>query len=203
MSCGGPGECPRGMSLVNAPGGCPWWMPLVDAPGGCPWWMSLGGGPAAGRRAFALPAGFPSEGRGRIVGGMSDARINPFFAGLACRCPGCGRGPLFGGFLTVRPRCEVCGFDLQSADSGDGPVFFVALVGGCIVTFGAFFVEMKFEPPIWLQIVIWLPLTVLICGVLLRISKSMLIAYQFHFKAAQGQVAAPQRPQTPDERKEV
>jgi uncharacterized protein (DUF983 family) len=110
---------------------------------------------------------------------------NPVISGLLCRCPRCGKGPMFKGFLTVRSRCDVCGFDLQAADSGDGPVFFITLLGGIIVAIGAVSTEIAFDPPLWVEFALWLPLTILICGGLLRPAKSLLIALQFHFKAAQ------------------
>ena len=110
---------------------------------------------------------------------------NPVLAGLACRCPRCGRGPLFEGFLKVRPRCQACGFDLARADSGDGPAVFVILIGGAIAVFAALFAEIAWRPPIWLHLVLWLPLAALICLVLLRPFKGVLVALQFHNKASQ------------------
>jgi|APCry1669190156_1035279.scaffolds.fasta_scaffold17823_1 uncharacterized protein (DUF983 family) len=115
---------------------------------------------------------------------MSGQKPSPIAAGLGCRCPNCGKGKLFQGYLTVRQRCEVCGFDLRAADSGDGPVFFITLIGGFICAFGAFYTDVKFEPPLWVQFVLWIPLTIAICGLMLRPFKSLLIALQFHHKAA-------------------
>lgn len=108
---------------------------------------------------------------------------NPYAAGAAGRCPNCGEGHLFEGFLKVAPVCEACGFDLKTADSGDGPAVFVILIGGFLVAFGAVFTQIAFEPPIWLQLIVWLPLTVLVCGGLLRPFKGLLIAAQFANKA--------------------
>lgn len=122
---------------------------------------------------------------------MSGRSLNPIVTGLAGRCPDCGKGALFDGFLTVRKRCDVCGFDLQAADSGDGPVFFVALIGGFIVAFGAFATDRVFQPPVWLEFIIWVPLTILICGLMLRPFKSLLISLQFHFKASQSRTNGP------------
>lgn len=107
-------------------------------------------------------------------------------SGLACRCPNCARGPLFDGFLKVRSRCEVCGFDLSSADSGDGPAVFVILIAGAIVGVFTLMVAVLFNPPIWVQLALALPLTVVACLGLLRPFKGLLIALQFHFKAGQG-----------------
>jgi len=111
--------------------------------------------------------------------------VNPLLAGIACRCPNCGEGPLFKGFLTVNLRCEACGFDLKKADSGDGPAVFVILIGGFVVCFAALFTEVAFHPPIWVHLVLWLPLAVIVCLGLLRPFKSILIALQFHHKASE------------------
>lgn len=108
---------------------------------------------------------------------------NPYAAGAAGRCPNCGEGHLFEGFLKVAPTCEACGFDLKAADSGDGPAVFVILIGGFLVAFGAVFTQIAFNPPIWLQLIVWLPLTVIVCGGLLRPFKGLMIAAQFANKA--------------------
>ena len=112
-------------------------------------------------------------------------RPNPVLAGLRSRCPNCGRGPLFEGFLKVRERCGVCGFDLKAADAGDGPAVFIILVAGFLVAFTALFVEMASHPPIWLHLVLWLPLATIVCLGLLRPFKGVLVALQFHHKAAE------------------
>jgi len=108
---------------------------------------------------------------------------NPYAAGAAGRCPNCGEGHLFEGFLKVAPTCEACGFDLKAADSGDGPAVFVILIGGFVVAFGAVFTQIAFNPPVWLQLIVWLPLTVIVCGGLLRPFKGLMIAAQFANKA--------------------
>lgn len=110
---------------------------------------------------------------------------NPFLTGLACRCPQCGEGPLFAGFLKVADRCEACGQDLAAADSGDGPVVFILLIVGMIVIFSMLIVELTYHPPIWLHLVLWLPLATILTLGLLRPFKGVLIAMQFHNKASQ------------------
>lgn len=113
------------------------------------------------------------------------SKPNPLLSGLAGRCPNCGEGHLFEGFLKVSPSCEACGFDLSSADSGDGPAVFVILVGGFLVAFAALFTEIAFRPPIWVHMVIFLPLTVVVCLGLLRPFKGAMLAAQFMNKASQ------------------
>lgn len=113
------------------------------------------------------------------------AGVNPLLAGLAGRCPNCGEGPLFRGFLAVADRCDACGYDLGRADSGDGPAVFVILIGGFIVAFAALFTEIAYRPPIWVHLVVFLPLTVVVCGGLLRPMKGILLAAQFANRAAE------------------
>lgn len=113
------------------------------------------------------------------------SRPNPLLSGLAGRCPNCGEGHLFEGFLRVSQSCEACGFDLRAADSGDGPAVFVILIGGFLVAFAALFTEIAYRPPIWLHLVLWLPLTVIVCLGLLRPFKGAMLAAQFMNKASE------------------
>jgi uncharacterized protein (DUF983 family) len=113
------------------------------------------------------------------------AAPNPILAGLAGRCPNCGRGRLFTGFIAVRPVCDACGFDLAKADSGDGPAVFVILLAGGVAVFAALFAEIAWRPPVWVHLVLWLPLAAILCLALLRPFKGVLIALQFHHKAQQ------------------
>ena len=70
--------------------------------------------------------------------------------------------------MKVSPRCEACGYDLAKADSGDGPAVFVILIGGFVVAFGALFTEFTLHPPIWVTMIVWLPMTLVISLALLR-----------------------------------
>jgi uncharacterized protein (DUF983 family) len=100
-------------------------------------------------------------------------------SGLRCRCPACGEGALFKGFLTVRPRCPVCGVDLSAQDSGDGPVAFIILIVGGIVVALALLTEVRYGPPVWLHLLLWLPLTMILVLALMRPFKAVLIALQY------------------------
>ncbi len=111
--------------------------------------------------------------------------VNPFLAGLLGRCPNCGSSPLFAGFLTVRPVCEGCGFDLSKADSGDGPAVFIILIAGFLCAFGALIFDLSLHPPIWVDLVVWLPLAAIVSIGLIRPFKGVMIALQFHNKAAE------------------
>ena len=116
------------------------------------------------------------------------ARVSPYLAGLACRCPRCGRGKLFAGFLTLRPNCEACGLDYAFTDVGDGAAIFVIMISGAIVVTSALIVEVKYQPSFWLHAALWLPLVLATTLWPLRAMKSLLIALQYHHKAAEGRL---------------
>jgi len=112
----------------------------------------------------------------------------PIARGLRGRCPRCGEGKLFQGFLTLCPRCERCGLDFAFADAGDGPAVFVILLGGAIVVFAALITEVAYQPPYWLHAMLWLPLVLIVTLAPLRPIKGLLIALQYHHKAAEGRL---------------
>lgn len=116
------------------------------------------------------------------------SNLSPIRTGLRCRCPRCGQGKLFSGFLTLRPRCEACGLNYNFADAGDGPAVFVILLGGGIVVAAALFTEIVYQPPYWVHALLWLPLILLVTLAPLRLMKGVLIALQYHHKAAEGRL---------------
>ena len=107
-------------------------------------------------------------------------------AGLSCRCPRCGKGKLFQGFLTLRPRCDACGLDYGFADFGDGPAVFIMFLAGFIVVGAALVTEVLYQPPFWVHAVLWLPLILIVTLAPLRPMKGLMIALQYHHKAAEG-----------------
>ena len=112
----------------------------------------------------------------------------PIGLGLRGRCPRCGQGRLFQGFLSLRSACDHCGLDYGFADAGDGPAVFVILIGGFIVVFAALMTEIFFQPPYWVHAALWLPLILIVTLAPLRLIKGLLIALQYHHKAAEGRL---------------
>ena len=111
------------------------------------------------------------------------ARINPIRAGLLCRCPNCGKGPLFTGFLKIRPVCKTCGYDLASVATGDGAASFIMQIAGALVGFSALYVEIAFSPPMWLHLIVWLPLVAALSLGLMRPGKGLMTALHMRNKA--------------------
>jgi uncharacterized protein (DUF983 family) len=95
---------------------------------------------------------------------------------------------MFSGFISVAPRCGVCGLDYAFADSGDGPAVFVALFGGFAVLGAALWTEVVYQPPMWVHMIVFLPLTLIVCLGLLRPFKGLLIALQYRNKAELGRL---------------
>lgn len=115
-------------------------------------------------------------------------KVSPFVAGVTCRCPRCGKGRLFSGFLALKPRCENCGLDYRFIDSGDGPAVFIIMIAGFIVVGAALVVEVKYQPPFWVHAALWLPLIAVTTLLPLRPMKALLIALQYHHRAAEGRL---------------
>ncbi len=88
--------------------------------------------------------------------------------------------------MALRPRCEVCGLDYGFADSGDGPAVFIMLLAGFIVVGAALITEVLYRPPFWVHAALWLPLILIVTLGPLRPMKGLLIALQYHHKAAEG-----------------
>lgn len=116
----------------------------------------------------------------------SRAPVSPLRAGLLCRCPRCGEGKLFRTVLKVKERCDVCGLDLSAEDSADGPAFFVMSFVGALVIAMALVVEILFNPPHWLHLVIWTPVVIGLSILLLHPVKALMIALQYRHRAGEG-----------------
>ncbi|SNB65106.1 Uncharacterized conserved protein, DUF983 family [Arboricoccus pini] len=98
------------------------------------------------------------------------------------RCPACGCGNIFKHFIVVRERCEPCGQIMGGHDSGDGPVAFIVLIAGFAVLIPALIVEVKYSWPIWLHMLVWLPLAAFLSIGLIRPFKGFLLALQYRYR---------------------
>ena len=115
----------------------------------------------------------------------TQARIAPLGTAVLGRCPRCGQGKLFNGLLAIRERCEVCGLDLQGADTGDGAAALVIMVLGAIVVGLAFWVEVRFSPPLWVQAVLWPLVTIPAAILMMRLLKAGLVWSQYRNRASE------------------
>lgn len=64
----------------------------------------------------------------------------------------------------------------------------MTLFAGFLVLGAALWTELTYEPPFWVHLVIFLPLTAIVCVGLLRPTKGLLVALQYKNKAEQGRL---------------
>ena len=111
---------------------------------------------------------------------------SPVNVGLRCACPRCGEGRLYDGILTPARQCMACGLDYSFIDSGDGPAVFVILILGFLVAGLALALESAFSPPVWVHVVLWIPVITGLAIWALRVTKAMMIAMQYQTSAREG-----------------
>lgn len=113
---------------------------------------------------------------------------NPMLTGTLGRCPRCQQGHLFNGVLALAPSCEVCGLDYSFADPADGPAFFAMTIASVPALGFALWLQLTYEPPIWVHVFTTLPVTIGACVALLRPLKGWLVCSQYFHKAEEGSI---------------
>jgi len=106
--------------------------------------------------------------------------------GLRNCCPRCGEGKLFTSTLKPGEACMNCGLDFSFIDAGDGPAVFVILIIGFAVTAMAMALQTAIAPPIWVHMIIWIPVILVLSLWGLQFAKGILIALQYQTKAQEG-----------------
>ncbi|MEM9329853.1 MAG: DUF983 domain-containing protein [Pseudomonadota bacterium] len=108
--------------------------------------------------------------------------------GITGCCPRCGKGRLFSSVLEPAKSCVNCGLDYGFIDSGDGPAVFVILIVGFFVTAMAMTLQSAIDPPLWVHMVLWIPIVTLLSIWSLRFSKALMIALQYKTNAKEGEL---------------
>ena len=125
----------------------------------------------------ASPEGTPTE--------SATGEASPVTRAMFGRCPRCGEGRLFAKYLKFVDKCPVCGLGFQGHDVGDGPVVPALLIIGGIVVGLALWVEVAYEPPVWVHLLLWLPLgTGLTLGIL-PLLKGMAVGLQYKYRSTE------------------
>ena len=99
--------------------------------------------------------------------------------GLRGRCPNCGRGKMFRAFLKVVDNCPVCGEELYHHRADDAPAYFTIVIVGHLIVGGILALHKALAPPEWVQLAIWMPLTLVSCLWLLPRIKGALVGLQW------------------------
>nr|WP_298897854.1 DUF983 domain-containing protein [uncultured Altererythrobacter sp.] len=109
----------------------------------------------------------------------TDKRKWIFKSGWKGLCPRCGKGAMFKSWLKITDTCEVCRLDYRFASPDDGPAFFSL----CFVAFPLMFlvvwIQVAFEIPVPVLILIAVPLMSIGCVLPLRPIKGWLVASQY------------------------
>src|SRR5262245_54560792 len=91
--------------------------------------------------------------------------------GLRRCCPRCGPPGMFSGYLSVSPACRRCGLDFETIRSDDAPPYFTIAIVGHLMVASLLITEQVAAPPSWLELAIFLPLTLVLTLTLLPFVK--------------------------------
>jgi uncharacterized protein (DUF983 family) len=99
--------------------------------------------------------------------------------GFRGRCPRCGEGKLFRAFLKVDSNCSVCNLDFTPHRADDLPAYLVIVIVGHLLVPIILWVETDYSPPVWLQLSIYLPFTLVASLLLLQPVKGAVVGMQW------------------------
>lgn len=102
--------------------------------------------------------------------------------GLAGRCPHCGEGRIFTSYLKVAPACSRCGEAFHHHRADDAPPYLTIFIVGHVILPLFLWVEMTWQPEMWIHFVVWIPLITLASLVTLPPVKGAVIAWQWALK---------------------
>jgi len=105
--------------------------------------------------------------------------------GLLGRCPRCGKGSLFDGYIRIAPACNACGLRFEGHDTGDGPAFFIMMPLSLITAGLALVIDLAYEPPTWVHLVLWPTVIALAVGLSLRPVKAIMVALQYRYRGVE------------------
>lgn len=95
---------------------------------------------------------------------------------------------MFAGWIAFASTCAKCGLDFTRFNVGDGPVVFLTLGIGALVTVLAVTTELMFEPGFLIHALLWIPLTSALVIGCLRFAKGLLLALEYRNAAREGKL---------------
>ncbi len=87
--------------------------------------------------------------------------------------------------LTVAATCASCGLNLKEGDTGDAGAVLIVIVLGAVVGGLALWTEFRFEPPLWVHLLLWPLVTAPLAIGAMRLAKSALIAMQYRHRSSE------------------
>ncbi|WP_291894780.1 DUF983 domain-containing protein [Maricaulis sp.] len=96
---------------------------------------------------------------------------------------------MFNGLLKIAPRCDACGVSFEDADVGDGASVFALFIVGFLAMVVFLLVAVAFNhPPIWVHLLIQLPMIPIATIACIRPLKGVLFALQFKHDAQEARL---------------
>ena len=100
-------------------------------------------------------------------------------------CPRCGAKTLFEGPVRFADHCRACSLEFSKFNVGDGPAAFLTMIVGALVVILALTLQLAVEPPWWVHVILWVPLTTIGVVAGLRVSKAALLYSEYKQKAVE------------------
>ncbi|MDR6834867.1 uncharacterized protein (DUF983 family) [Sphingopyxis sp. BE122] len=88
--------------------------------------------------------------------------------------------------MKFQAHCRACGLDYGRYNVGDGPAAFLTLIIGALLVVLALSLDAAIQPPLWVHVLLWVPLTAAAVVYGLRVAKGALLASEHQRQAAEG-----------------
>ena len=108
-------------------------------------------------------------------------------SGLLKKCPHCGKGNLYSKYLKFYSHCSICGEEFHSYRTDDFGPWLSIIISGHIIVPLVLSMEQNFKIDLWIQALIWIPITTVVVLFLLPISKSICLSILWRLKMKDNQ----------------
>jgi len=99
-------------------------------------------------------------------------------AALFGLCPVCSAKTMFEGasalHIRFSKRCDSCGLDYSGFNVGDGPAALLIIPVTSLVIILAIWLDIAVNPPFWIHVIIWIPVTTIVTFASIRFIKAAL-----------------------------
>ena len=121
----------------------------------------------------------PSISKQEVVSEPNRNVLTAMVNGAKHKCPNCGKGRLFRSFLKTNHVCEVCNLEFHHHRADDAPPYFTIVIVGHFIVSGVLALEVALKPPLWVHMLLWLPLTIVFSLALLGPIKGAVVGLQW------------------------
>ena len=109
-------------------------------------------------------------------------------SGLLKKCPNCGKGNLYSKYLKFYSHCSICGEEFHSYRTDDFGPWLSIIISGHIIVPLVLSMEQNFKIDLWIQALIWIPITIAVVLFLLPISKSICLSILWRLKMKDAEI---------------